>query len=165
MLELLKLVIDILVFAGKNFIFQETTLFSRKQLYFSFTDFRIPESYQASLGLEREIAGDFKVEVNYVFNRGLHLWREINANAPRLPAGFDNFTDYLLSRDFDNSRNPATGQRPITATGNADVARFSLSRTPSQTIAQGGRRIIAIGLNNPSTANNSIGRAGKKRSK
>ena len=123
-------------------------------------DFRIPESYQASLGLEREIAGGFKVEVNYVFNRGLHIWREINANAPRLPAGFDNFMDYLLSRDFDNSRNPATAQRPITATGNADVARFSLSQTPSQTITQGGRRIVVIGLNNPSTANNSIGRAG-----
>jgi hypothetical protein len=123
-------------------------------------NFRIPESYQASLGLEREIVGGFKVEVNYVFNRGLHLWREINANAPRLPAGFDNFTDYLLSRDFDNSRNPATAQRPITATGNADVARFSLSQTPSQTITQGGRRIVVIGLNNPSTANNSIGRAG-----
>lgn len=123
-------------------------------------DFRIPESYQASLGLEREIARGFKVEVNYVFNRGLHLWREINANAPRLPAGFDNFTEYLLSRDFDNSRNPATGQRPITATGNADVARFSLSQTPSQTITQGARRIVVIGLNNPSTANNAIGRAG-----
>ena len=123
-------------------------------------DFRIPESYQASLGLEREIAGSFKVEVNYVFNRGLHLWREINANAPRLPAGFDNFTDYLLSRDFDNSRNPATARRPITATGNADVARFSLSQTPSQTITQGGRRIVVIGLDSPSTANNAIGRAG-----
>jgi hypothetical protein len=126
-------------------------------------DFRIPESYQASLGLEREIAGGFKIEVNYVFNRGSHLWREINANAPRLPAGFNNFTEYLLSRDFDNSRNPATGQRPITATGNADVVRFSLSQTPSQTITEGGRggrRVVVIGLNNPSLANNSIGRAG-----
>jgi len=37
MVELLKPVIAILIFAGKNFIFQETTLFSRKQLYFSFT--------------------------------------------------------------------------------------------------------------------------------
>ncbi|HEV2668594.1 MAG TPA: hypothetical protein VG324_27000, partial [Blastocatellia bacterium] len=123
-------------------------------------DFRIPESYQASLGLEREVARGFKVEVNYVFNRGLHLWREINANAPRLPAGLNNITEYLLSRDFDNSRNPATGQRPITATGNADVARFNLSQTPSQTITEGGRRIVVIGLNNPSAANNSIGRAG-----
>src|SRR5262245_17647158 len=123
-------------------------------------DFRIPESYQASLGFEREVANGFKVEVNYVFNRGLHLWREINANAPRLPAGFNNFAEYLLSRDFDNSRNPATGQRPITATGNADLARFNLSQTPSEVITEGGRRIVRIGLNNPSTANNSIGRAG-----
>src|SRR5262245_25019186 len=123
-------------------------------------DFRIPESYQASLGLEREVARGLKVEVNYLFNRGLHLWREINANAPRLPAGFNNFTEYLLSRDFDNSRNSATGQRPITATGNADVARFNLSQTPSQTITEGRRRVVVIGLNNPSTANNSIGRAG-----
>jgi hypothetical protein len=123
-------------------------------------DFRIPESYQASLGFEREVSAGFKVEVNYVFNRGLHLWREINANAPRLPAGFRDFTEYLLSRDFDNSRNPATGQRPITATGNADTARFSLSQTPSEVIIERGRRIVLIGLNNPSIANNSIGRAG-----
>jgi hypothetical protein len=123
-------------------------------------DFRIPESYQASLGFEREIAKGFKIEVSYVFNRGLHLWREINANAPRLPAGFSNFTEYLLSRDFDNARNPATGQRPITATGNADIVRFNLSQTPSEVITEGGRRIVIIGLNNPSTANNSIGRAG-----
>jgi hypothetical protein len=126
-------------------------------------DFHIPESYQASFGLEREVGAGFKLEVNYVFNRGLHLWREINANASRLPAGFNNFTEYLLSRDFDNSRNPITGQRPITATGNADVVRFSLSQTPSQIITEGGRggrRIVTIGLNNPSTANNSIGRAG-----
>ncbi len=123
-------------------------------------DFRIPESYQASLGFEREITRGFKIEINYVFNRGLHLWREINANAPRLPAGFHDFTAYLLSRDFDNARNPATGQRPITATGNADIVRFNLSQTPSEVITEGGRRIVIIGLNNPSTANNSIGRAG-----
>src|SRR5215475_11692768 len=125
-------------------------------------DFRIPESYQASFGIEREVARGFKVEVNYVFNRGLHLWREINANAPRLPAGFNNFTEYLLSRDFDNRRNSA-GERPITATGNADVVRFDLSSTPSRTITEGGRggrRVVIIGLNNPSVANNSVGRAG-----
>src|SRR5262249_41818126 len=116
--------------------------------------------YQASIGFEREVAGGFKVEVNYVFNRGLHLWREINANAPRLPAGFRDFTEYLISRDFDNSRNPATGQRPITATGNADIARFNLSQTPSQSITEAGKRVVIIGLNTPSTANNSLGSAG-----
>ncbi|HKC85483.1 MAG TPA: TonB-dependent receptor [Blastocatellia bacterium] len=121
-------------------------------------DFRIPESYQASLGIEREVSRGFKVEVNYVFNRGLHLWREINANAPRLPAGFNNFTEYLLSRDFDNSPDPSTGQRPIvTARTAPDIARFERSQTPSRTITQGSGKIVVIGLDNPSTSNLSIG--------
>jgi hypothetical protein len=124
--------------------------------------FRIPESYQASLGIEREIAGLYKIGVNYVFSRGLHLWREINANAPRLPAGYRDFTEYLTSRDFDNARDPVTGRRPITATGNADTVRFSLSQTPSQVILEGARRIVVIGLNNPSTSNQSISTAGAR---
>ncbi len=86
------------------------------------TGFRIPESYQASLGIERELAKHFSIEATYVFSRGLHLWRESNANAPRLPAGFANFTAYLTSRDFNNAIDPATGQRPITSSGNADIA-------------------------------------------
>lgn len=114
---------------------------------------RIPESYQASLGLEREIGKGFKVEVNYVFNRGLHLWRESNANAPQLPAGFSNWTEYLLSRDFDNTIDPVTKQRPITSTGNADSVRFSLSATPSVTTKENGRTVVTFGLNNPSTSN------------
>jgi hypothetical protein len=120
-------------------------------------DFRVPESYQASFGFERELAKGFKFEVNYVFNRGLHLWREINANAPRLPAGFNNFTQYLLSRDFDNTRNPTTGQRPITNTGNADVVRFNMSAQPTQTGREGDRTIVTFGLNNPSTSNSTSG--------
>jgi carboxypeptidase family protein len=122
--------------------------------------FRIPESYQASLGIEREIANDYKIGVTYVFSRSLHLWREINANAPRLPAGYRDFTEYLTSRDFDNTRDPVTGRRPITATGNADTVRFSLSQTPSQVVREGTRRIVVIGLNNPSTSNQSISTAG-----
>ncbi len=119
--------------------------------------FRIPESYQASAGLERELSRGLKLEVNYVFNRGLHLWREVNANAPRLPSGFSDFAAYLTSRDFDNPRNPITGRRPITATGDADLVRFDLSQTPSRTISQGSRRVVIIGLNNPSTSDSSIG--------
>ncbi len=120
-------------------------------------DFRIPESYQASLGFERELARGFKLEINYVFNRGLHLWREINANAPRLPAGFKNFTEYLLSRDFDNALDPVTGRRPITATGNADIVRFNLSAQPTQTSREGDKTIVSFGLNNPSTSNSTAG--------
>lgn len=115
--------------------------------------FRIPESYQAALGFEREIARGFKVEVNYVFSRGLHLWRESNANAPRLPAGFASFTDYLLSRDFSNAPDPVTRQRPITTVGNADVVRFNLSTVSSTTIKEGTKTVAVFGLNNASTSN------------
>jgi hypothetical protein len=88
---------------------------------------RIPESYQANVGFERELAHGFVFEANYTFNRGLHLWREFNANAPRLPRGFSDFTDYLLSRDFPNLRD-AAGTRPLyDAQVAGDLVRFTLA--------------------------------------
>jgi hypothetical protein len=88
---------------------------------------RIPESYQANVGLERELARGLVVEANYTFSRGLHLWREFNANAPRLPAGFADFTAYLLSRDFPNFRDPS-GARPLyDAQSAGELVRFSLA--------------------------------------
>ena len=74
---------------------------------------RIPESYQANLGFEREIGRSFVFEANYTFNRGIHLWREINANAPRLPAGFASISAFLLSRDFPNFQPCAGCSRPL----------------------------------------------------
>lgn len=119
--------------------------------------FRIPESYQASVGFDHELRRGLKLEVNYVFNRGLHLWREVNANAPILPAGFADFTAYLLSRDFDNRRDPATNARPITATGRADTVRFSTSAMPSTCLpnpnCNGANTVVTFGLNNPSVSN------------
>ncbi len=114
--------------------------------------FRIPESYQASLGIERELANHFSVEATYVFSRGLHLWRESNANAPRLPNGFSNFTTYLTSRDFNNAIDPATNQRPITSSGSADIARFDLSQTSSRTVKENNKTVVIMGLNNQSVS-------------
>ncbi|MGI8837384.1 MAG: TonB-dependent receptor [Pyrinomonadaceae bacterium] len=89
---------------------------------------RIPESYQANIGFERELAGGFIFESNYTFNRGLHLWREFNANAPRLPAGFNRFSDYLASRDFANFRSGPTGPRAIyNASTAGELVRFVLN--------------------------------------
>lgn len=119
--------------------------------------FRIPESSQASLGLERELWRGGKIEINYVFHRGSHLWRESNLNAPRLPDGFRTFTEYLLSRDFPNAKDPATGERPIIATGNADLVRFSLSDKASESIKENGKSIIVFGLNSASTSNATSG--------
>lgn len=117
------------------------------------TGFRLPESYQASVGFERAIGSGSKVEIHYVFGRGAHLWREVNANAPRLPLGFKSFSEYLLSRDFDNRRDAQSGERPISSTGNADTVRFDLSQTSSRVIEEKARRIVVFGLENQSTSN------------
>ncbi|MDT5155886.1 MAG: hypothetical protein QOH51_243 [Acidobacteriota bacterium] len=88
---------------------------------------RIPESYQANAGIERELGRGFVFEANYTFNRTAHLWREFNANAPRVPAGFRDFTEYLLSRDFANFRS-SSGTRPIYDTTTAgELVRFTLT--------------------------------------
>lgn len=90
-------------------------------------ELRIPESYQMNVGFERELARGFVVEANYTFNRGIHLWREFNANAPRLPPGYEDFAAYLLSRDFANFRDPA-GARPLYNTQSAgELVRFTLA--------------------------------------
>ncbi len=87
---------------------------------------RIPESYQVNIGIERELGKGFVFEANYTWNRGVHLWREFNPNAPRLPAGFPDFASYLLSRDFSNAQ--VNGVRPLyTTNGAGDLVRFMLT--------------------------------------
>jgi hypothetical protein len=89
---------------------------------------RIPESYQANVGFERDLGGGFSLEGNYTFNRGLHLWRERNINAPRLPAGFRDLSQYLASRDFANFRNGLSGLRPLyNASSAGELVRFVFS--------------------------------------
>jgi hypothetical protein len=89
---------------------------------------RIPESYQANLGFERELGRSLVFEANYTYNRGIHLWREFNANAPRVPNGFSSLTQYLLSRDFPNFLNVPGGTRPIYDAQTAgDLVRFRLA--------------------------------------
>jgi hypothetical protein len=63
-------------------------------------DLKIPESYQLNVGFEREIGKDFVFEANYTWNRTVRLWRDSNPNAPILPAGYDDWTDYLLDNSF-----------------------------------------------------------------
>jgi len=88
-------------------------------------DLRIPESYQINAGVERDLGRGYSVEANFSFTRGLHLWREFNANAPVLPSGYNNFTEFLASRDFANFANPVTTTRPLFNTSNAgELVRF-----------------------------------------
>jgi hypothetical protein len=89
---------------------------------------RIPESYQANFGVERDLGSGFVFEANFTFNRGIHLWREFNANAPVLSAGFKNFSEYLASRDFANFRGSPAGTRPLyNAASAGELVRFVFS--------------------------------------
>jgi hypothetical protein len=89
---------------------------------------RIPESYQANFGVEREIIAGFVLEANFTLNRGIHLWREFNVNAPQLPSGFRNFSEYLASRDFPNFRSALAGVRPLYNVTNAgELIRFAFN--------------------------------------
>ncbi len=86
---------------------------------------RIPESYQINAGVERDLGHGYSVEANFTFTRGIHLWREFNANAPVLPSGYKNFTEFLASRDFANFANPLTAIRPLHNASNAgELVRF-----------------------------------------
>ncbi|HEY0081093.1 MAG TPA: TonB-dependent receptor [Pyrinomonadaceae bacterium] len=100
---------------------------------------RTPESYQFNLGFERELGRGFVVEANYTFNRGIHLWRETNANAPRLPRGYRDFTEYLVSRDFPNFRR-AGGARPLyNASTAGELVRFQLAPLNASSVDSIGR--------------------------
>jgi hypothetical protein len=106
---------------------------------------RIPESYQMNVGFERELARGFVVEANYTFNRGIHLWREFNANAPRLPRGYEDFAAYLLSRDFPNFRD-AAGTRPLYNTQSAgELVRFTLA-APDSANPDAIARVVEFGV-------------------
>jgi hypothetical protein len=115
----------------------------------------IPYTLQTGLGIERQLSRSLLATADYIFTRGAHLWRETNINAPTLPEGFSNFTEYLQSRDFDNRLN-SDGRRPISGT-NADVVRFNASAntstTPGAVRSENGVRILTLGLNAPRSSN------------
>jgi Carboxypeptidase regulatory-like domain/TonB-dependent Receptor Plug Domain len=76
-------------FTGSNTAFQRLV---------DVNSLKLPESYQLNIGFEREISKLFVVEANYTWNKTARLWREYNPNAPRLPAGFKDFNDYLITK-------------------------------------------------------------------
>ncbi|MCB1023063.1 MAG: TonB-dependent receptor, partial [Acidobacteria bacterium] len=78
---------------------------------------KIPESYQFNIGFERDLGKGFALEANFTLNKTVRLWRERNINAFKLPRGFENFTDYLIS--LGDIEIPGT-------TSGTDVYRFVL---------------------------------------
>src|ERR1041384_4142727 len=116
---------------------------------------RIPESYQLNTGVERDLGRGYSVEANFTFTRGIHLWREFNVNAPVLPAGYKNFTEFLASRDFTNFFNPTTGTRPLYNAATAgELVRFVYGKADSNSVIRSiefGVPVSVMNLNNPSS--------------
>lgn len=77
---------------------------------------KIPESYQFNVGFERELTKGLVFEANYTWNKTVRLWRDVNSNAPVVPAGFSDFTSYLLANPFvlRNGGAATTGSRTYT---------------------------------------------------
>jgi Carboxypeptidase regulatory-like domain/TonB dependent receptor-like, beta-barrel len=107
---------------------------------------RIPESYQINGGVERDLGHGFALEANFTLTRGIHLWREFNANAPVLPSQYKNFSEFLASRDFANFVNPATATRPLHNVSSAgELVRFVFAVANPAT-ANSIERIVESGL-------------------
>jgi hypothetical protein len=102
----------------------------------------IPASYQANVGAEFELGRGYSVEANLTFNRGLHLWREMNINAAVMPNHYRDFSAYLASRDFPNFRN-ANGNRPLHDTTTAgELVRFVYGNANTPSVS----RAVEFGL-------------------
>lgn len=116
---------------------------------------RIPESYQVNAGVERDLGRGYAIEANFSFTRGIHLWREFNANAPVLPEGYANFSELLSSRDFANFVSPLTGVRPLHNTSTAgELVRFVFGTTDQNAVARVvdfGVPVSVVNLNVPSS--------------
>jgi len=120
-------------------------------------ELRIPESYQINFGMECDLGDGYAVEANLNWTRGIHLWREFNINAPRLPGGYSNFSSYLASRDFANFRGFPTGNRPIYNASNAgELVRFVFQNAAANPntisrIMEFGVPVSVFNLNSPTS--------------
>ena len=116
---------------------------------------RIPESYQVNAGVERDLGRGYAVEANFSFTRGIHLWREFNANAAVLPAGYGSFSEFLGSRDFANFVSAATGVRPLHNTSTAgELVRFVFGAADQSAISrmiEFGVPLSIVNLNHPTS--------------
>jgi hypothetical protein len=107
----------------------------------------IPESYQINAGVEGDLGRGYSVEANFTLTRGIHLWREFNANAPVLPVGYENFSEFLGSRDFANFNRSLYD---VSTAGELVRFTYGTSNTVSR-ITEFGVPISVMNLNSPSS--------------
>lgn len=121
---------------------------------------KIPESYQFNVGFERDIGSGIAVEANYTYNKTVRLWRETNVNAFVLPAGFNTYTDFLLSINTGTTRfelrNDTTDSRTDAVTGITYINLNSANRSDTAT-SPIGRARTALGARLNRGVNNALG--------
>jgi hypothetical protein len=118
---------------------------------------RIPESYQINFGVERDLGNNYAVEANLNWTRGIHLWREFNVNAPRLPVGYSDFTSYIASRDFVKLPQCSKQSANLHASNAGELVRFVFqSTTPNPNaisrLVEFGVPISVFNLNSPTSS-------------
>jgi len=107
-------------------------------------------------GIERDLGRDYSVEANFTFTRGIHLWREFNANAPALPAGYRNFSEFLASRDFPNFISPVTRTRPLYNAATAgELVRFVYGSSEANTVVRSVEFGVPVSVMNLNSASSS----------
>jgi hypothetical protein len=148
-------------FIAEHVQFPETT--DLRQFANSNTEFlrrldpqlRIPESYQVNAGVEHDLGRGYAVEANFSFTRGIHLWREFNANAAVLPVGYGSFSEFLASRDFANFVGAGTGVRPLhNASTAGELVRFvfgAANQSAISRVIEFGVPLSIINLNHPTS--------------
>lgn len=85
-------------------------------------DIRVPESLQLNAGYEARLGRSLVLEVNATLNGTSGLWRERSLNPPRLPAGYADWTSYLLANPFVFTNSNGTVRTYVFHLGNAVTA-------------------------------------------
>ena len=89
---------------------------------------RIPESYQANVGFERDLGKVLFSKQTTPLIAAFICGVNSMPTRRRLPPGFKNFSEYLGSRDFVNFRSSPFGIRPLYNVSTAgDLVRFVFS--------------------------------------
>lgn len=132
------------------------------------SNLKIPESYQLNAGFEREIFKGWVFEANYTLNKTVRLWRDRNINAPVLPAGYADWTEYLINNPFQLSPtrrytfylgstndptgllNPVNNQNCTTTTANCLVNLNTISTSTATPL-------VAVAGNNNNATGGPIG--------
>jgi len=111
-------------------------------------DLKIPESYQFNIGFERELFKGWVFEANYTWNKTARLWRDYNPNAPRLPAGYSDWSQWLLANTYTLTNQNGTTTRTYSFVMGATNDPTGVSGTCSFTVTSS----CVVNLNSISTS-------------